>query len=522
MFISIDRSCAQPVYQQIRDGIVALIKAGTLLPGDKLPSSRELASQLDVSRKTVLQSYLELAADNWVETRPGSCTFVLDRAALSGASYSPAYGAERQPPSPGEPDDSSEPAAQMDWEPYQIDGRFFRMPPYRSQWQGEEEWVNFSRAIPDARLFPFDRIKKVSSHMLWDPKAYFFDYGHPQGFMPLLEYLEMRLAKEGVLLPEGQTDLVICSGFQVSLNLLLTLLIRPGELVVVEDPTFNSILNVLSARKIPHRGIPMEHDGMDVEYLERVLARDKPRLIITIPDLHNPTGVNMSRAKRERVLELAERHGVPVIEDQWGMLLGHDGKAEPSLQALDRGGHVIQIGSFSKSFLPGTRVAWVVLPGGLGPTFVKAKRAMDRSDSYFMQTLVHEFIKKGFMELHWRKVERIYRGRRELMDELMRQHFPSEVSWKTPSGGFSYWVNLPRWLDSMQLLKRAVSHGVEFAPGSYFNVGRRSSSDLRLAFSTLTQPQLRQGVRRLGAVISAAIREEQPPASARDRKRGGK
>jgi 2-aminoadipate transaminase len=503
MFLSIDRASGQPVYQQIRDGIVALVKSGTLLPGDKLPGSRELADQLDVSRKTVLQAYLELAADGWVETRPGSCTYVLDRAALTGQPPSGPATARLEVVEPQPGHELPEDTPLMDWSPYQLEGRFFGMPRYRDRWLHDEEWISFSRAIPDVRLFPFERIKKVSSQMLWDPKAYFFDYGHPQGHMPLLEYIEMRLAKEGMDLE--QTDLFICSGFQVALNLLLTLLIRPGDSVVVEDPTFNSILNMLQARGIPHLGVPMEHDGMDVDYLERLLVREKPRMIITIPTLHNPTGINTCYEKRRRIVELCQRHRVPLIEDQWALLLGHEGKSEPAYKALDSGGHVIQIGSFSKVFLPGTRVAWVALNRELGLSFVKAKRAMDRSDSYFLQTLVHEFIRKGFLDLHCRKVERIYRARRELLDELMRQHFPSEVSWKKPSGGFSFWVSLPERLSATELLKHAVEQGIEFAPGNYFNVGRRESNNLRLAFSTLTQPQLRQGVKRLGQVITSVL-----------------
>jgi DNA-binding transcriptional MocR family regulator len=498
MFLEIDKGLTQPVYLQIRDRIVELIRAGTLEAGAKLPGTRELAQQLGVSRKTVLQAYLELAADNWVESRPGSCTYVLDRSAQ------PRYFTRHNTPlevieAPALPQ------TEMDWSAYQFDWPFFSMPPYSAKWKGAEEWINFSRAIPDVRLFPFERIKKVSSQMLWDPQTYFFDYANPQGYMPLLEYLEQRLAKEGMSSGDGRNGFCICSGFQTALNLLMELLVKPGETVVVEDPTFNSILNLLTARDIPHLGVPMEADGMDVDYLERLLPRARPKAIITIPTLHNPTGITMSREKRERLVELAQKHNVAIIEDNWSLLLGHEGQRQPPLKALDGGGHVVQIGSFSKAFLPGTRVAWVVLPRGLAPSFGRVKRALDRSDSPFLQTLVHEFIKKGFMDLHCRKVERIYRARRELMDELMRQHFPGEVSWKRPQGGFSFWVQLPRGMQSMDVLRAAVAEGVEFAPGNYFYVGRPESNCLRLAFSTLTQPQLRQGVKRLGAVLREAM-----------------
>lgn len=504
MFLSIDRAAGKPVYQQIRDGIIALVKAGTLTPGDKLPGTRELASQLGVSRKTVLIAYLELAADSWVESRPGSSTFVLDRSSLSQHVQRRGAAMEVLPPvAPGE--------HLMDWSPYQLEARFFSMPPYSSSWQGPDDWISFSRAIPDVRLFPFERVKKVSGQMLWDPKAYFFDYGHPQGYEPLVEYLRMRLAKEGINTAEEVNGVVIASGFQVSLNLVLSALTRPGDTIAVEDPTFNSILNLLDARRIRTVGIPMQPDGLDVEHLERLLKRGKagerPSLLITIPTLHNPTGITMSRAKRERVIELAQRYSLPVVEDHWAMLMPGDGKREPSLKTLDTGGYVVQIGSFSKCFLPGTRVAWLVVPSALAVSFVRAKRALDRSDSYFLQTLVYEFIRKGYLDLHLRKVERIYRARRELMDELMRQHFPSDVTWRRPTGGLSYWVELPPQLRSRELLERAVAVGLDFAPGNFFYVDRRESSSLRLSFSTLTQPQLRQGVRRLGAVIHQALRE---------------
>lgn len=489
---------------QIKDRIVEMIRSGTLEVGDKLPGTRNLAMQLGVSRKTVLQAYLELAADSWVESHPGSCTYVLDRSKLVAVPM-PNAPVMEVVPAPGEPADS----VQMDWGPYQLDGRFFGMPRHSEKWTGKEEWINFSRAIPDVRLIPFDRIKKVSSQMLWDPKSYFFDYGHPQGYQPLVNYLETSLAKDGLPISEGRNDVVISSGFQSALNLLLTIMLEPGDKVVVENPTFTSILNMLTARKIPHIGVPMEHDGMDMDFLERVIAKDKPKLIITIPTLHNPTGYTMSLEKRERLILLAQKYNIPIIEDYWSIMLDYEGMRFPSLKILDTGNHVIQICSMSKSFLPGTRVAWVVLPGKISVSFSKAKRAMDRTDSYFLQTMVFEFIKKGYMDLHCRKVDRIYRGRRDLMAELMKQHFPSEASWKHPAGGFTYWVTMPPRCNSQDLLKRALKVGIEFAPGSFFYVDRRDSSSFRLAFSTLTQPQLRQGVKRLGKVIVEMVREDQ-------------
>ena len=210
MFLSIDKTSKIPVYIQIRDRIVDMIQSAALQVGDKLPGTRDLARQLGVSRKTVLQAYLELAADSWVESRPGSCTYVLDRSKLVGDALRESPAMEIIPAPLGESGET------MDWSPYQLEGRFFKMPPYREKWQGKEEWISFTRAIPDVRLIPFERIKKVSSQMLWDPKSYFFDYGHPQGYQPLVNYLETSLAKDGLPIAEGRNDVVITSDFLFS------------------------------------------------------------------------------------------------------------------------------------------------------------------------------------------------------------------------------------------------------------------------------------------------------------------
>jgi 2-aminoadipate transaminase len=213
----------------------------------------------------------------------------------------------------------------------------------------------------------------------------------------------------------------------------------------------------------------------------------------------------MSLEKRQRLVALAQRHNFAIIEDNWALFLGYEGRREPSLKTMDAGGHVIQVGSFSKCFLPGTRVAWAALPSGIGTSFVRAKRALDRSDSYFLQTMVHEFINKGYFDLHLRKLDRIYRARRELMQELMLAHLPAETSWKKPAGGFSVWLTLPENMSGESMLRKAVEQGIDFAPGSFFNIGHKDTANLRLAFSSLTQPQLRQGVRRLGLVLHDAL-----------------
>ncbi len=491
MKLRVDKESSTPAYAQVREQIITFIKAGLLKPGDALPSSRKLARELGVARNTVLQAYLELAAEHWIETRPGSKTCV-----------SPAPPAA--PPVEVDYPPTEAPSAevrQMDYRSFEFNGESFALPRYYKKWAGPKEYISFAKALPDPRQFPFGRIKKISSNLLWYPQEFFFDRGHPQGHQPLVEHLEQTLSRELIDMSPGVNEVVICAGFQVGLNMLLTLLHRPGRAVAVENPTYASILNCLIARKLPYVPVPVEQDGMDVDYLARKLKREKIGLIVTVPTLHNPTTTVMSAEKRQALLALAQKHNIPIIEDAWSMFLPAEGPALPTLKSEDAGGHVFLIGSFSKSFLPGLRIGFVCTPGQMAVSLVKLKRATERSDSFFLQTLLLDFIKRGYMDLHVRKMARIYAERRRATHEAMQEHFPPDFTWEEPPGGFYFWVRMPRKLKSMPLLEHCVQHGVEFAPAKLFFAGKRDANYLRVAYSMLTKPQIREGVERLGSAI---------------------
>jgi DNA-binding transcriptional MocR family regulator len=183
------------------------------------------------------------------------------------------------------------------------------------------------------------------------------------------------------------------------------------------------------------------------------------------------------------------------------MFLKTEGRVVPSLKAMDEGGHVFLVGSYSKSFLPGFRIGFICTPGPMAVPLVKLKRATVRSDSFFLQTLLLEFIKKGYMDLHVRKMARIYSERRRLTDAALREHLPREFRWQVPKGGFYFWVEMPRDIMSADLLEHAVKHGVDFAPSRMFFAGKKDSHYMRIAFSMLTKAQIKEGAKRLGQAI---------------------
>ncbi|MEZ5337810.1 MAG: PLP-dependent aminotransferase family protein [bacterium] len=490
MNIILDRDSRLPLYRQIIDTITNWVKSGELPPGASVPSVRQLARDLGVGIKTVRQAYDELVANGVLDTRQGSGTFVSDRPA--GLVFSMdrdelREGMDELPP--------------MIWQPYKFDTRFGQFTIKRE----EGVQVELSLAQPDPSLFPFERIKQVATNMLWYPKEMFFDRSHPQGYQPLVEYLEREMALAGVDMRPGVNEVIISGGFQRALSLILDLLAARGEMVAVEMPTYASILNLLIVKGIQCVGVPVDGAGMDTEYLAVLLRKERIKAIITVPTYHNPTGTVLANERRAHLLRLAAQHRVPVIEDDWGRALRYEGNAVPPLKALDTGGYVIHIGSFSKTFLPGLRIGWITLPGEIAVTTLRAKFAADKGDSWFLQVMLHEFISRGYYDKHLRKTLKVYNQRRLALLDALREHMPPEVSWIRPAGGLSLWLRLPRSIMSLQLQKECSKRGLEFATANFFNMEREDSSELRLSFGRASEEELREGARILAEEIRGLL-----------------
>lgn len=493
MNLKIDRDKKVPVYEQIRQQILELVRDGLLPAGTKIPSVRELARDLGISVKTVRTAFDELAAERIIETRHGSGTYIAERpdvvvgSNLRTRDEMQTALAELPP---------------MRWEPYSFNAEFFGMP--RSKRHGGD-LIRFTQASPDPALFPFERIKQVATNMLWYPQQFFFDRGNPQGYQPLVEYLEKEMALAGVPMAEGENDIILTGGFQRALALILDLIVRPGQRIAIEAPTYSGILNLLIAKRIEYTPIPVDAEGMDTEYLAGVLAQGEIRAIITIPTYHNPTGITMSMNRREHLLRLAARHRVPIIEDDWGRLLRYEGEAPPPLKAMDPGGYVIHIGTFSKSFLPGLRIGWITCPAAISIPLVSAKVGADVGDSFFLQALLHEFILKGHFEKHVRRSVKEYRVRRDAMCDALRRHLPDGCGFKTPAGGLSVWVTLPEEIKSVPLLSFCRDAGVEFLPAAFCMPDRKDMSALRLSFSRCKVDEIEAGIKILCSVIADCI-----------------
>ncbi|HES57990.1 MAG TPA: PLP-dependent aminotransferase family protein, partial [Firmicutes bacterium] len=307
MHIELDRRSKVPLYKQIINLVSGWIKSGDLPPGAALPSIRQLARDLGIGQITVRQAYDELTGRGLLVSRKGSGTFVADRPA------GVVLGAERE-----EQDTGAGAVPPMLWDPYKFDSGFFGMP--RPAGTAKSN-IDLSRAQPDPELFPFARIKSVVRDMLWDPKGFFFDRGHAQGYQPLIEWLEHEMTLCGIDMREGVNEIILTGGFQRGLTLVLDLLGAHKESVAIESPTFTGILNLLTAKGIDYHAVPVDGAGMDTDYLAQLLNKERINAIITVPTYHNPTGTVLSNERRQHLINLSMRHRVPIIEDDWGRAL---------------------------------------------------------------------------------------------------------------------------------------------------------------------------------------------------------
>jgi DNA-binding transcriptional MocR family regulator len=248
------------------------------------------------------------------------------------------------------------------------------------------------------------------------------------------------------------------------------------------------------------------------------LRKERAKAIITVPTYHNPTGTVLSNERRQHLISLAVKHRTPVIEDDWGRPLRYTGNALPPLKALDTGGYVIQLGTFSKTFLPGLRIGWMTVPGEIAVTMLRAKLAADHGDSWFLQVLLHECIIKGHYDKHLRKSVKVYKQRRAAMLTALRACMPGDVSWIEPGGGLNVWLRLPQQIMSGPLLKLCRDEGLDFGPAPPFMPSRLDSSALRLSFSKNDPAEIEAGVKLLGSVLADALAHPEKLAQLRSYK----
>jgi 2-aminoadipate transaminase len=368
--------------------------------------------------------------------------------------------------------------------------------------------VSFAPGYPDPALFPWRELQEIATSLLDGSDGGVLQYGPTRGHRPLLESIARLLPERGITAEVD--DLLITSGSQQGLDLIARVLVDPGDVVLVELPTFAGGIAAFRNARAELAGVAQDDDGLSLDALDEVWRRQhalgkRVKLLYVVPNFQNPTGRLLSRPRRLAVLDWAERRDVLIVEaDPYGSLYFEDVASHADtrpLRADDRQGRVLYLSSFSKTLAPGFRVAWMIAPRELVDRFETAKQSTDLTSGILDQRIVHAALTRGVIDAIAPALRATYQRKRTLMERAMRAAFGARLTWPAPKGGFFLWVTLPDGQRDTELLTRAVAHGVVFVVGSAFFVDGSGHDTIRLSFSAPPDDRIIEGVTRLAAAL---------------------
>jgi 2-aminoadipate transaminase len=365
------------------------------------------------------------------------------------------------------------------------------------------EVVSLAGGMPYIAGLPMATIAEATERLLRERGAQALQYGSGQGEAELREPIVEVMELEDV--DAHPDDVVVTTGSQQALDIVTRIFVDPGDVVVAEAPSYVGALGVFRSYQADVVHTPMDDDGLVPEALEETLHRlraqkRRVKFLYTVPNFHNPAGVSLARDRRERVVEIAARHGVLVLEDNPYGLLGFDGETLPTLQGLNPDG-VVYLGSFSKTFAPGYRIGWAVAPHAVRERLVLASESAILCPSMMGQLSIATYLQTCDWRGQLKVYRELYRERRDATLRALAEFIP-ESSWTVPEGGFYTWVTLPEGLDARAMLPRAITARVAYVPGTAFFADGHGSGHLRLSYCFPTPSRIREGVRRLAGVVS--------------------
>jgi len=369
---------------------------------------------------------------------------------------------------------------------------------------GATDVITFSGGFPDPATFPRDVLGEIAAKLIATDVAVALQYSPTEGLPGLRDYVAGRLASLQGQRPAAG-ELMITSGGIDCMELIAKSMVDTGDVVVVEAPTYLGAIMAFRGYEADLRGVPMDDDGMRVDVLADLLATGlRPKVLYTIPDHQNPTGLSMAADRRAELVDLARRYHFLILEDVAYRELGFEDTAPPSLwsQAPDV---VVQAGTFSKTFFPGVRLGWAAGPSEIITQLVTAKQNSDQCSGALGQRMLEEYGRGGHLDRQLVQSRALYARRAALMNEALRAHMPDGTTWTSPRGGFFTWVTAPDGVDTVALSPAASARKVAYVPGQPFYPGQGGATQMRLAYSRVSDELIDEGALRLGDLVRTAL-----------------
>jgi 2-aminoadipate transaminase len=364
--------------------------------------------------------------------------------------------------------------------------------------------ISFGGGLPAPEMFPLREFQEACDFVLRNegPKA--LQYGPTEGYGPLRQYLVERMRKYGV--PAEEDNILLTNGSQQALDLIGKVFVDTQTLICTERPTYLGALQAWNAYETDYCTVPLDDQGMVVEELEATLRRCHPKFVYVLPNFQNPAGVSLSEERRHKLVEIALKYDVFIVEDDPYGELRFEGQDLTPIVTMAKE-RTLYVCTFSKTLAPGIRLGWIVAPQRVISKLVQAKQGSDLHTSTFVQMVANDICQRGILRQHVKRIRATYKERRDTMLDAMTEFFPQEVKWTRPQGGLFLWVTTPPQVDTIELFKTAIEEKVAYVPGDSFYPdddcnGRRT---MRLNFSYCKPEVIVEGIRRLGTALKKAM-----------------
>jgi DNA-binding transcriptional MocR family regulator len=493
----LDRQAASSITQQLADHVARLIDAGELAPGEKLPPTRELAAAAGINHLTAARVYRKLAETGYVTAAVGRGTFVRTAPPPSAAAAAAAAGDDDEWQSAVLPERPSSWAASA-----ALEASF--------RFADDPGVISIAAGFPAPELVPASELAVIAGQVFAECGPAALAYISAEGVPALREELAARGQRSGFA--TSAEEIIVTSGARQGLELAARALLRPGDVAVIESPSFIGMLVSLQDTGARVLGVPVDEDGFDVDALERILARHEVKVVALQTACHNPTGRDTSPERLERLAALARERSFFIVEDGVYATLRYEGEDRPRLRSAAPG-HVVYVDSLSKTVGGGLRLGWLAAQGPVLGRLAALKTNSDMGTSTLVQEMALRYLRGGAHEDLMGRVTSEYRRRRDATCEALEKHLGDELTFDVPVGGHHVWATFQRPLDERTLYLEAVRAGVTYTPGSATTVEPPARTSLRLSFGLCTPEQLDEAIRRLATAVRSARRLERRLAS---------